>query len=364
MINRRHFTLLCGSVAFGQTSDAPVELDWHDAKGLTVEGLGFSDVKSPYDRLPARAEGVVRQAVWDLSRDSAGVLVRFTTSTPTLRARWTLTKKTLAGVNMTAIGASGLDLYTKTGPATCRWLGVGRPTVATAPQAEDTLANGLPKGEREFMLYLPLFNGVTSLEIGVPKGTVVKPGSPRPAGRKPIVFYGTSITHGASASRAGMTHVAILGRTFDRPVINLGFSGNGRMEPEVTKFVAELDAAVFVIDCLPNMIAKDVEERGEACVKILRAAHPSTPILLVEDRNYPDGFLIPSRRERNDTNHVALRAVYERLKGDKVENLHYLKADDLLGEDGEGTTDGSHPSDLGFVRQAKEFEKALRRILK
>jgi hypothetical protein len=362
MIDRRRFTFLCGSALFGQTTTDPIELDWHDAKKFTIEGLGFSDVKSPYDRLPARAEGVVRQAVWDLSRDSAGVLVRFTANTPLLRARWTLTKNRLAGVNMTAIAASGLDLYTKTGPGKWRWLGVGRP--AKAPAAEDVLANGIPKSEREYMLYLPLFNGITSLEIGVPRGTVIGPGSPRPAGRKPVVFYGTSITHGASASRAGMTHVAILGRIFDRPVINLGFSGNGRMELEVTKFIAELDPAVFVLDCLPNMTAKDVEERAEACVRLLRSAHPSTPILLVEDRNYPDGFLLPARRERNETNHAALRAVYERLQRAKVEDLHYLKADDLLGEDGEGTTDGSHPSDLGFVRQAEEFEKALRKVLK
>jgi hypothetical protein len=361
MMNRRSFTFLCGSAVFGQAPTEQVALDWHDAKKLTIEGLGFTDVKSPYDRLPGRAEGVVRQAVWDLSRDSAGVLVRFAANTPMLRARWTLNKTRLAGVNMTAIGASGLDLYTKTGPGAWRWLGVGRPT--NVPTTEDVLANGLPKGDREYMLYLPLFNGVTSLEIGVPKGTVLNPGSARPAGRKPIVFYGTSITHGASASRAGMTHVAILGRVFDRPVINLGFSGNGRMELEVTKYVAELDASVFVLDCLPNMSAKDVEERAEACVKLLRTAHPSTPILLVEDRNYPDGFLIPTRRERNESNHAALRTVYERLQQAKVGNLHYLKADDLLGDDGEGTTDGSHPSDLGFVRQAKAFEKPLRKIL-
>src|ERR1044072_4473460 len=116
MIDRRRFTLLVGSAAFGHTPADQVELDWHDAKKLTVEGLGFKDVKSPYDRLPGRAEGVVRQAVWDLSRDSAGVLVRFTANTPTLKARWTLVKSRLAGVNMTAIGASGLDLYTKTAP--------------------------------------------------------------------------------------------------------------------------------------------------------------------------------------------------------------------------------------------------------
>ena len=115
-----------------------------------------------------------------------------------------------------------------------------------------------------------------------------------------------------------MTHVAILGRMFNREVINLGFSGNGRMEPEVTKLMAELDPAVFVLDCLPNMTAKDINERAEACVKTLRTAHPKTPILLVEDRNYADNFLNASRRERNETNHVAMRAVYAKLQRDKV----------------------------------------------
>jgi hypothetical protein len=198
----------------------------------------------------------------------------------------------------------------------------------------------------------------------VSKGSEIAPGSPRAAGSKSIVFYGTSITHGISASRAGMTHVAILGRMFDREVINLGFSGNGKMEPEVTKFVAELDPAVFVLDCLPNMTAKDIEERAETCVKTLRAAHPETPILLVEDRNYANNFLNAARRERNETNHAAMRTVYAKLQHDKVPHLHYLKADDLLGSDGDATIDGSHPTDLGFMRQATEFQKALRKVLK
>lgn len=148
-----------------------------------------------------------------------------------------------------------------------------------------------------------------------------------------------------------MTHPAILGRMFNREVINLGFSGNGRMEPEVTKFVAELDPAVFVLDCRPNMTARDINERAEAWVKTLRTAHPKTPILLVEDRNYAGNFLNAPRRERNETNHAAMY-------------LHYLKAGHPLGDDGEATIDGSHPTDLGFLRQATEFQKALRKILK
>jgi len=156
----------------------------------------------------------------------------------------------------------------------------------------------------------------------------------------------------------------MLGRIFNREVINLGFSGNGRMEPEVAKFVAELDPAVFVLDCLPNMNAKDVNDRAENCVKILRAAHPKTPILLVEDRNYPDGFLVASKRTHNDENHAAMKAVHAKMQRDKVPQLYYLKADNLLGQDGEGTVDGSHPTDLGFTRQAAEFQRVLRKILK
>jgi hypothetical protein len=319
-------------------------------------------LKSPYDRLPARAEGVVRKAVWDLSRDSSGVLVRFVANAPAIHARWSLTDKNLTLPHVTAVASSGLDLYAKNNAAQWRWLGIGRPT--KFPENTEALATGLPAGEREYMIYLPIGNGVTSLEIGVPEGSSVATAPARAAGLKPIVFYGTSITHGYCASRAGMTHVAILGRMFDREVINLGFSGNGRMEPEVTKFVAELDPAVFVLDCLPNMTAKDVRERAEACVKILREARPTTPILLVEDRNYADSFLNATRRERNETNHAAMREVWAKLQEDKVPHLHYLKADNLLGDDGEGTMDGSHPTDLGFLRQAEEFRRVLRKILK
>jgi hypothetical protein len=362
-MKRRQFLLSLGSVPLLAQTPAPApEVEWHDAKKLTVEGLGFRDVKSPYDRLPERAEGVVRPEVWNLSRDSAGALVRFTASTTAIHARWTVTNKNLASANITAVAASGLDLYARTDAGRWRWLGIGRPT--KFPDNAEAMITGIPAASREYMLYLPLRNGVASLEIGVPKGATVTPGPPRAAGSKPILFYGTSITHGYSASRAGMTHVAMLGRTFNREVINLGFSGDGRMEPEVIKFVAELDPAVFVLDCLPNMNAKDVAERTVPGVKMLRAAHPETPILLVEDRNIQTGFLVEARRTANDANHAALRVAFDALQAEKVPLIFYLKGDDLLGQDGEGTIDGSHPTDLGFARQAAEFERVLRPILK
>jgi hypothetical protein len=361
-MNRRQFFVTLGSTPLlAQTPATAPELDWVDARKLTVEGFGFQDVKLPYDRLPARAEGVVPAPVWNLSRDSAGALVRFTAAATEIHARWTVTNKNLAGANITAIASSGLDLYARMDTGKWRWLGVGQPTFPTTSAA---LVTGIPSSEREFMVYLPLRNGVTSLEFGVPKGSSIKPGPPRAAGSKPLVFYGTSITHGIGASRAGMTHVAMLGRRFNRPVINLGFSGNGRMEPEVVKFVAELDPAVFVLDCLPNMNPQQVTERTVPGVKMLREAHPQTPILLVEDRNIQTGFLVEARRKANEANHAALREAYAALQAEKVPQVYYLEGANLLGDDGEGTVDGSHPTDLGFTRQAAEFERVLRPILK
>jgi GDSL-like Lipase/Acylhydrolase family/N-terminus of Esterase_SGNH_hydro-type len=361
-MNRRRFlAALSSAPLLAQTPTSVPELDWVDARKLTVEGLGFKDVKSPYDRLPGRAEGVVPPAVWNLSQDSAGALVRFTAATTEIRARWTVTNSNLAGANITAIASSGLDLYAKTDAGKWRWLGFGQPKF---PDSTATLVTGIPAAEREFMVYLPLRNHVTSLEFGVPKGTTIKPAPARAAGSKSIVFYGTSITHGIGASRAGMTHVAILGRTFNREVINLGFSGNGRMEPEVVKFVAELDPAVFVLDCLPNMGAQLVTERTVPGVKLLREAHPNTPILLVEDRNIQTGFLVEARRKANEANHAALREAFAALKAEKIPNVYYLEGANLLGDDGEGTVDGSHPTDLGFVRQTAEFERVLRPVLK
>jgi len=340
--------------------DQKSDVLWYDIRGLHIEGRGWDDTASFYDRLPRKAEGVVRPPVWTLSHHSAGICTRFITDASEIRARWTLTSSRLAMPHMPATGVSGLDLYVRTERG-WRWLAVGFPTAATNSVR---LAGGLPPGKREYLLYLPLYNGVTRVEIGVASQSVVAQGPQYPEShRKPIVFWGTSITQGGCASRPGMVHTAILGRRFQRPVINLGFSGNGRLEPEVARLIAQLDAAVFVLDCLPNLNGQQVTKRIGPVIEILRAAHPRTPILLVEDRTYSDSFLVSSRRVRNQGNRQALSRAFDKLTAQGVPGLHYLKGAGLLGADGEDTVDGSHPTDLGFLRQAAAFQTALTPLL-
>lgn len=343
------------------TADPAQPLLWYDIRLLGMEGQGWTtDLKAPYDRLPAKAEGKAPASVWGLSHHSAGLAVRFVTDARTIQARWTLIKPELAMPHMPATGVSGLDLYVKDS-GNWRWLSVGQPRAQTNTVA---LVSGLPAGEREYMLYLPLYNGVSIVELGIDKGAFLAIADPRPeTHRKPILFYGTSITQGGCASRPGMVHTAILGRHLNYPVINLGFSGSGRMEAEMADLLAEVDPAVYVLDCLPNMDAKAVSERVVPFVKKLRAAHPQTPILLVEDRTYSNSFLISGSHQRNQTNRAALEKAYQTLLADGIQHLAYLHGEKLLGADGEDTVDGSHPTDLGFLRQAEAMEPALKKLL-
>lgn len=357
----RALVLVFALIGWGAAMRA-ADIRWVDVRDLALEGRGWADTRSPFDRLPAKAEGAVPAPVWNLARQSAGEVVRFASDSPVLQARWELTSDTLALPHMPATGVSGVDLYVKLPSGKWHWLATGQ---ARARTNTVTLVSDLPPGRREFLLYLPLYNGVRSVELGVHAGTELASAGPwGPGVRRPIVFYGTSITQGGCASRPGMVHVAQLGRRFGFPTINLGFSGSGRMEPVMADLLAELEPSVFVLDCLPNLKGPEVAERTEPFVRRLREAHPRTPIVLVEDRNYADAFLNGRRREVNEGNQAALWAAYRRLRKSGVKNLHYLKAGNLLGADGEDTVDGSHPTDLGFVRQADAFAKVLKPLLR
>lgn len=339
-------------------------LTWH-AVGTgqwDVEGRAWSDEPRLryFDRLPAAAEKQVPPAVWSLSRDSAGMVARFKTDADTIWVQYTLKSERIGMPHMPATGVSGVDLYARDEKDGGQWKWV-QVTKPAAQNVRTALITGLRPGFREYAAFLPLYNGIETLSIGVPPTAKFESLAPR--AEKPIVFYGTSITHGASASRPGMVHSAILGRRLDRPVINLGFSGNGKMDASVGDYLTRIDAAVFVIDCLPNMQPPLVTERTIPLVKQLRNARPDTPIILVEDRRFTNAWITPAKSQFHDDNHAALKAAYDTLIKEGIQHLHYIPGDALYGTDTEGATDASHASDLGFMRQADLFEPVLRRAL-
>jgi len=325
-------------------------LQWHDAALLTIEGRGWERTADTWSRLPDHARGLVREDIWRLADDAAGLCVRFVTDSRRIAARWTLARPGFTMDHMAATAVGGLDLYGRTRDG-WRWAGLGR--LRSPQQPEAVLAAGLSGEPREYMLYLPLYNGVQGLSIGLEAGASLRPGPPRPAERaRPIVVYGTSIVQGACASRPGMAYPAILGRSLDRPVVNLGFSGNARMEPELADLLGEIDAAVYVLDALPNMSAAMVRERAAPFIGRLAERRPRVPIVLLGDAGHLGAaFGVPGRDPAAEKN-AALQDAYRELRARVAGELAYVEAGSLLGDDGEAGVDGRHLSDVGFMRMA------------
>ncbi len=272
------------------------EIDWYDVKELGVEGKGWNDTTKYFDRLPAKAQGFVRDRLWDLS----------------MNLKWTVLND-LDMPHMASTGIKGIDLYTKynnkwryvtTAGALVGLKTYQNKSIPADSENEYELIKNMTPEFREYKLFLPLYDGVTKLEIGIDNNALINKASPNPA--KPIVFYGTSRAS-ACASRPGMAFPSILGRRLRRPTVNLGFAGNGRMEIEVGSLLAELDPCVYVIDCLPNMNESSVSERTVPLVRKIREAHKTTPILLVEDRSYTNARFFPARKRHHQKSRKALK---------------------------------------------------------
>lgn len=350
------FVLCLAEVCTADEADPGVR--WIDVATLSFEGRGWTDTETPYDRLPARAKGSVRPEVWALAQNSAGLGVRFRTDARRISIRWTLRSPKLEMPHMAATGVSGVDLYLLD-QARWRFLAGGRPT--TFPTNQAVMADGLVAGQKEFCLYLPLYNGVEKVEIGIPKDADLQSTAMPP--ERAVVFYGTSITQGGCASRPGMAYPAILGRRLNRPTVNLGFSGNGKCEIEIAELLAELRPAAFVLDPLPNLETAQAVERLPKLIAKIRATRPLTPIVLVENVIYTNSPYVAQRDAKWRTSNEFLRTHYETLKAQGDQHLFLVPAADLLGDDGEATVDTVHPTDLGFLRMADTIEPILKQAL-
>lgn len=330
---------------------------WYDLHSLTLEGRAWNDVARPYHRLPVRAKEVVREALWSLGTKATGVRARFVTDSTNIELRW----KNVSDAHfdhMPDSGTAGLDLYVRDSQ---RWrlAGVGR--LLRPGYNQTTMVASLPPGPKEFMIHLPLYSEVEYVQVGVPLRASMTLAPAWPAKIKPMLFYGTSITHGGCASRPGMSYPAIISRQIGRPFWNISFDGNAFMDIELAHLFAELDPSVYVVDAVANMTPAMVRERGANFVKVLRKARPKTPIVVLERPIGRTGpmFGVFQAKEL----HAALGEVYAGLKKEGVPGLHFIPSTGLLGDDNEATADTGHPSDLGFFRMAQVIGPVLQKLI-
>jgi len=333
---------------------------YHGRQHFLIEGTAISDSlkESPYDRLPISYKEKVREPIWDLSKASAGITVRFHSNSTSINLKWTVLND-LDMSHMAATGIKGIDLYTKYNNkwryVTTAGALVGLKTYQNKSIPADSineyeLIKNMTPEFREYKLFLPLYDGVTKLEVGIDSAASIEKATP--SSEKPIVFYGTSITQGGCASRPGMAHTNIISRKLDVDCINYGFSGNGRMETPIVELISEIDARFYVIECLQNMDSEQVKERVKPLVDIIRTNHPYTPIVLVENMMYTMAFLNQTLETRLIEENTSLKNEYDKIIKNGTPNIFYIKDNKEFLVDNEGTVDGVHLTDLGFKRYA------------
>jgi lysophospholipase L1-like esterase len=218
---------------------------------------------------------------------------------------------------------------------------------------------------REYLLYMPLYDGIDSLYIGVDSAAVIEmPKVDLPRREKPIVVYGTSITQGACASRPGMAYTNILEREMNREFYNFGFSGNGQLDMEVAPLLASVDAGLYIFDCLPNNTAPQLKERLEPFYRYLREKRPDVPILFIESPLFPImRFNEGTAKAINEKNEV-LKEFYKKLKKEGAKNIYYMEAEEIMGGNTEFTVDNYHFTDLGFRYFADKLKPLIKKYSK
>src|SRR3954471_20652175 len=310
-----------------------------------LEGQSWpKEVKNYYDRLPAKAENMVRNEVWELSQNTAGLSFRFRTNANEIIVKYIVTGKPQFP-HMPATGVSGVDLYAKNSDGKWLWC-AGKYSFGDTIvyRFKGMLSADEYKNPFEYMLYLPLYNSIKWLEVNVPEESLF---TPLPARKEnPILVYGTSIAQGGCATRPGLAWTNILSRKLDRPVINLGFSGNGRLEKELISLITEVDAKLYVLDCLPNLTPGNVtttelKKRIVESVQQLQSTRPAIPVLLTDHDGYTDENINPGSKEEYELLNRVLKREFDSLTTSGTKNI-YLLTKNEIGQDIESMVDGTH----------------------
>lgn len=331
---------------------------FHDPRRAPFEIFGLYNPGSDdgvYRRLPDEVAKSVSSGVASLYLNTAGGRIRFATDSETIIIR----AKTAERVPMhhcTPLMEGGFDIYLD-GEGASRFLGSFKFDTRSSVDYEASLRLGA--GMKQLTLNMPLYGSVTGLSIGLSEGAVLTAHAPyrHPV---PIVFYGSSITQGACASRPGLCYQAYISRRFDCDYINLGFSGNARGEESIARYMAELKMSAFVSDYDHNAPdTRHLKDTHNRLYRIIRDSHPDIPYFMI---SRPD-FNFDSR-EDIERRAIIMESYLDAYRsGDN--NVWFIDGSAFFSFDarGECTIDGCHPTDLGFYRMAEVIGDAISNVL-
>ncbi len=326
---------------------------WLNARNapFKIYGVTYNAELSRFERMPQDFANSINDGIKMLNTNTSGGRVKFCTNAKKI-AISVNQKNNVLLPHMPLCSMSGFDIYKdKT------YIGTFMPkmNIKTGYAAEIALCGDFA----EYTINFPLYDNVYELFIGFNEGATVDYAKEYKT-KKPIVFYGSSITQGASCSHPGNCYASRLCRELDCDYINLGFAANCRGEKEIAEYIKKLDMSAFVMDFDHN--CKDETELSAAhkpFFDIIREENPELPIVIM---SAPDIITKPEFSKRCEV----VENTYIKAKQNGDNNVYFINGETLFAGDSfdSCTVDGTHPNDFGFYRISKQLEKVLKNIIK
>lgn len=348
-----------------QTDITEPDLVWINAREypFQLHGIVYDEEQKCFLRFPHKVAKTVSEGVEVFNKATTGGRVRFRTDSSFIAVRVVMASYFFTLEIMPRTGTSGFDLYRDLD---------GKETYFTTFVPPATSQNGYSGGTKtygeltNYTINFPLYDGVQDLYIGLKKDAILEEATPY-KNQRPVVFYGNSITQGGCASRPGNNYQGFLSRLLKMDYVNLGFSGSAKGEPEMARYISDMEMCALVIDYDSNApTEKHLEETHYNFYKIIRDSNPELPIIILshpaalhavhyETKTSSEWGTLENRRR-------IIRDTYERAKAYGDENIYFIDGRDIFkGEEGDAcTVDGVHPNDYGFYRFAKCLEPVLR----
>ncbi len=324
-------------------------------ENIDLYGVTYNKELGFFERMPYETAKKVSYCVEVLSTTTAGARARFKTNAKSMVI--SIKYRYLAHMNnMPRIGASG---FTQIEIVDGKYYRSGKVFPTMKDEKGYTGKIGLAgEGVREYILFFPLYNDyIEEITLGFEEGSIVEGGS-KYKFDLPILYYGSSITQGAAASRSDNCYQAYISEWNNVDYINLGFSGSAKAEDVMLDYLATIKSKVYVLDYdhnAPN--PEHLRKTHYKAYKTYREANPDTPIIMMSKPDFSRGCTTERIR--------IIKNTYDRAKKEGDNNVYFIDGRRFFGKvDREHcTADGCHPNDLGFYRMAKVLQKVIKPLL-
>lgn len=316
-----------------------------DNEKFLVHGLLWYEENKNYQRL--QKDVFINDQLSFLQKHSSGGYISFQSNSSQISIKVEVSQTSYMS-HMPATGQCGLDLYV---------LFEGKYIFLATTKIDQisytiSLIKDFPKEVRQYRLYLPLYVELKSLEIGLDQDAIVEPAEKLHDNK--IVCYGTSITQGGCASRPGMNYSSIIGRSVNYEVINLGFSGNAHLHPEIAEIIANIpNMKKLVLEVEANAGAIGVlKERLESFLQTILNKNHNLQVFIISHYPHPHFNFNKELHKRLVDHYEFQKNICEKYKFEFVDGYEVLKKFNY-----DETVDGVHLTDLGFYHIAQEMIK-------